>query len=297
MQKIRELPRGRIYLTLGTVEQLKTLWPECGFCYEPTTHEMRRLFEQYSPYDPPGWILWPRQLRASGLIKKTGSVASNDPYSIPTDQLLKIHPQQLIFIPFCSLGGQALKDEAKKLQGGPFEILDLRAQFKDPFPLAQRNRVESGLSQEAEETRWAQGMIEVLQTPRGPLVWGKIKSQDIYRWFRQPNNPNYIPLLSAARAWGLEPYLKPFLDLSESQEHREPGRYLNLFALWVYLTTQSWGEPRREGLRPYTTKVKGIPTVSFNFTPSGTARSVWLQWTCNGVGLANALPILGPNKV
>jgi hypothetical protein len=286
-----KLTSGKIFLTLGTVEQLISLYPECGLLYHPTTEELRKVVEQYTPYTSNDWIVWPKTFKVTGLLKQTKSTKTPDPHAIPTDQFLRVDPHNRVFIPAVSIDGTSfLKDEVKKVQGGPYEILDLRPYFKSSYPIAQRYREDLGLTLDYSSVDYCQRLLSSLGSIEGILDWGRLKSSDVYRWFRPPGQV-YCPFTLMTRSKALEPYLNAFINASALHHHQSVGKYLQLFATWVFCSTKYWGCPGYEGLRSYVIgKGKGKGQTAYSFRASPKSRQVWLSWVGATTSPASGLP-------
>jgi hypothetical protein len=288
-----DIPLSKVYLTLGNVEQLYyTLQKPIRCKYHPTTLELAKEIETPVLFEDPDVLIWPLSQTGSGLIKTKAS--STPKGAIPSDQFVKVAKGKRVFIMFCGVDGIVSKSDvtaAKKLAGGCFEILDLRGQsFKthqpeldsvlSNYPLtakhaaAQLTKLQAPLQYLVGELypKVEHSLIQDLATPEGLVRWGSFNSTEIYKYFLLPNY-KLPPILATARAWGLEPYLTPFVTLvKQDLTVASPGAHLANFAAWVYYATNYWATANATGLSYYEPP-KGLGY--FRFTPSLTAKRYW----------------------
>lgn len=286
-----DIPPSRVYLTLGNVEQLYyTLQKPIRCRYHPSTLELAKEIEAPVLFEDPDVLVWPLSQTGSGLIKTKASSAPRG--AIPSDQFVRVAKGKRVFIMFCGVDGIVTKSDvtaAKKLAGGCFEILDLREQsFKTQpeldvlscYPLtarhaaAQLNKLQAPLEYLVGELypKVEHSLIQNLATPEGILRWGSFNNNEIYKYFLLPNY-KLPPILATARAWGLEPYLAPFVTLvKEDLTVAHAAAHLASFAAWVYYSTRYWATPNATGLTYYEPP-KGLGY--FRFTPSLTAKRYW----------------------
>jgi hypothetical protein len=300
-----DIPRSKVYLTLGTIEQIFfALGARADFFYEPTTEEIRKAIEAPVLFSKADIIIWPKSYTATGTIKRTGVVKNDSSYAIPTDQFVRPARGKRIFIVFCGLDGIVTKEQqaaAKKIQGGCFELLDLRTQvintglaFLDDgtFPItalhkAKQYKLLGGDPSFYNAEQLGQkefALIDSLTTKEGVKTWGSICSKDIFKLFFIPGF-RVAPILAKSRAWALAPFLNPFLTRIE-EEHTctNPTGILQEFAFWVYATHNYWSTSAGEGLHLYHPPKK-LPY--FVFKPSSRAKQEWLA-TIEGSSLAHA---------
>jgi len=288
-----DIPRSKVYLTLGNVEQLYYVLGRRIRClYHPSTAELTKEIEAPVLFEDPDVLVWPLSQSATGLIKARASTAAAG--AIPSDQFVRVAPGKRVFIMFCGVDGLVTKADAaaaKKLAGGCFEVLDLRTQhFKTGQPeldsvlkeypltakhsLAQLRLLDANINFLAGElTRTPEiALIASLNTTEGIGRWGCFNSAELYRYFLLTNF-NKPPLLVWGRAWSLEPYLAPFVNLIKQDLNvANPSAHLAKFAAWVYGASHHWATPSTPGLSYYQPP-KGLGYYRFN--PSIPAKRHW----------------------
>lgn len=282
------IPLSKVYLTLGTTEQVQFLLREkVKLLYEPSTEEIRREVELYTPGDAKNIVIWPKVKTGTGLIKSTGRKKEQQGGAIPTDQFLRVAPQKRVFILFPGVNGECSTADvsaAKKLEGGIFQLLDLRPRRDQDisatlFPITQRHKEQQrqifklGEDEAYELSSSDRLLIKSLGTLEGVERWSQISSKDLVRNFLLPGF-KFMPLLSKTRSWCLEPYLRPFVVQAEQQtECCLPSAYLERFALWMYWTVNFWAEGNSATtLSWYQPQGKASYLV---FRPSKRARTEW----------------------
>ena len=289
-----DIPTSKIYLTLGTIEQVfMAIGTKAELLYEPTTEEIRKAIEAPVLFGKENVVVWPKSYAATGMIKRTGNVKNDSLYAIPTDQFVRPAKGKRVFILFCGLDGMVSKEAAaavKKIEGGCFETLDLRTQqvktgtsFLDQnqgaFPIttihkAKQYSLLGGLESFYVPTDIGQyefDLVKSLTTKEGVPRWGSISSKDIFKLFFVPGY-KVAPVLSRGRAWALAPFLNPFLAQIEDSNCSNPAGVLQEFAVWVYMTHNYWSTSN-EGLTLYKPANK-LPY--FVFRPSSRAKQEWL---------------------
>lgn len=290
--KLTELP-PKVYLTLGSLEQVQfLLGKKVKLLFEPTTQEMREEIQTSLPYDNSNVVIWPKITSTTGLIKKTGQIKLDNRYAIPTDQFVKIAEDKKVFILFCGYDGVVRNADvtaAKKIEGGDFELLDLRKQnlvtgdkelddSQSAFPITllykknqlakicdYRDFVTENHTQSDEFQ-----LVKSLTSLEGVEAWGRLSQKDITRYFCIPGM-KFPLLLSKARAWALLPYLQPFIEGSENGEIISAAR-LQSFALWVFFSSTYWTTYWEKGLSTYKPEGK---SEYFTFKPSVLSRRMW----------------------
>jgi hypothetical protein len=260
--------------------------------YNPSTLELTKEIEAPVLFEDPDVLVWPLSQTATGLIKARTTAASVG--AIPSDQFVRVATGKRVFIMFCGVDGLVTKADvaaAKKLAGGCFEILDLRTQqFKTGRPeldlvlkeypltakhsLAQLRALNADVNFLAGELACTAevALIKSLNTAEGIGRWGCFSSAEIYRYFLLTNFQK-PPLLIWGRAWSLEPYLMPFVDLvKQDLTVANPSAHLARFAAWVYGANHYWATTNTPGLSYYQPP-KGLGYYRFN--PSISAKRHW----------------------
>jgi hypothetical protein len=289
---LESLP-SKVYLTLGTTEQIQFLLKKAvKLLYEPTTEEMRQEMQHLTPFDNPNVVIWPKVRTATGSIRKTGTLKTDNKYAIPTDQFVNVAPGKKIFILFCGYDGEVRandKTAAKKIEGGIFEILDLRKQTlpsgnteldeaHKAYPITlihkkqQLRYISPVIGFTVNEFRRTPEftLVNSLRTKAGVLEWGRLSAKDITKYFCIPGLRCPL-LISRARAWTLLPYLEPLLRGNDEGQLISPAK-LQEFALWVYFSSTYYADTYNPGLGTYTPKGKG---EYFTFKPSLKAKHIW----------------------
>lgn len=311
----RDLQPGLVYVTLGTIEQVKWLFRSQYVKYKllthPTTKDIRRqldevgaLAELFSTQTDVVIIL-PRELEGTGYHKaprRKPRTQKNDDsvrmsYKLPNDQYFKIGPSTYCFVICADILGQIsdeTKQKAKKLVGNIYELLDLRnldygsdtIKKGEPFPLTSERK---GFS--VSETHlgdpsypYETHLIKTLGEKEGVKVWSNLTQKEIFKLFLIPGFSRY-PILCYTDTWGLDSWLEPFVCWMSTHDYLDnAGIILGEFALWVYCATRYWATDRCKGLysykppRPIGRKQK-ILDERYGFVASEKARIEWLKTT------------------
>ena len=288
-----DIPQSKVYLTLGNVEQLYYVLGRRIRClYHPSTADLTKEIETPVLFEDPDVLVWPLSQSATGLIKARTTTAANG--AIPSDQFVRVATGKRVFIMFCGVDGLVTKADAnaaKKLAGGCFEVLDLRTQhFKTEhpeldsvlkeYPLTAKHSLAQLLALDADINFLAGelactaeiALIASLKTTEGIGRWGCFSPAEVYRYFLLTNFQK-PPLLVWGRAWGLEPYLAPFVNLIKADcTAANPSAHLARFAAWVYGASRYWASTSTPGLTYYQPP-KGLGYYRFN--PSVQAKRHW----------------------
>jgi hypothetical protein len=326
-----KLQPGLVYLTVGTIEQIKKLFEkkevEYRLLYRPTTNEMRRELEYIDPFSETEEvvIIVPQAFKATGLLKNkksnkkktedTKPAEEEEAYLIPSDQYLSVSPFKYCFVLLVNALGEYTEEAQtarKKLEGGAFVSLDLRTynavdlpsdisptdkkkvlEYYSMFPLSLEEKLDKGL----ELNIWDD--LEKNEYER--YIEGLLTLRGVQEWgefnnsevFKYFLNTNYknIPVLVHSRAWCLSPYLQPIVFHLQNYYVANPTAYLHRFALWVYFSTKYWSRAGEEGLGYYKEDYKGKVVKTWVFNPSALARRKWLELTINSPKL-KANPML-----
>jgi hypothetical protein len=307
---LESLDSEKIYLTLGTIEQIQFLLKKkIKLLYHPTTEEIRQELQYGGMFDDNYIVIWPKERSGTGNILLKGGIRKDKPYAIPTDQFLSIAPGKKVFILFCGYDGIVRdkdKSAAKSIQGGKFVILDLQDQTlrdknneldvaQKAFPITllhkrfQVKEIAPKLSfvmeQDTSSTQY--NLVKNLTTVEGALAWGGFSDSEITKHFCIPEL-KYPLILSKARAWCLQNYLKPFIHDSINGALAERSE-LQKFALWVYFSSTCWANSTEPGLTIYK-NAKELET--FYFKPSSKSRQMWTRLINGG----SFTPILKKEK-
>lgn len=251
------LEPGTVYLTLGSPQQVqvlldKPLYPR--FLFEPTSSTFTTEVE---------CILEEEQLLI--VIPPEVSLSKKGKGYFP--QVLYPSPCTFCFVCLAGVDGEVTdetKKSVKKVEGGPYVILDLQSQPK--FPLV--TPISIGEKEEAVS------LIDALLTVEGVQRWANLSWETYYRLLRPPGYM-YSPLLSHSNAYCLDIYLNWFLDRVEYERSSNPLAVLGSFAQWVYFLTKYWAEPGAEGFFRRKVRNEWYWTLKL----STQARTHWLKMT------------------
>ena len=289
---------GVFYIVLGTIEQTvylcRKLKLEYDFLYEPTSHTLRKRLE--FPSDPSTLICYysKPQLASPKLLRnrggEQGAATVNDLF-LPSDPFFFIDSTNYAFLPILGLSEdfKAVAPLAKKLEGGRYEILDLRSIEDLPLlpyvyeheQLYGRHSKDStklnSLSTTTEENLFAD-----LVTLDGVERWSNFTPNEVKKWFIYPriSSPYILKLVSAPF---ISPFLLPFTRMTlDYWGYGNHSSFLKRFALWVYFSTEYWGRPNYRGL---VAKKSEDGKLSFYFFPSPRARLEWRKLVSLSRGL------------
>lgn len=270
---------GVFYIVLGTIEQTvfvcRKLGLEYEFLYEPQMDTLRRRLEY--PSDPSTLICYysKPQLASPKLLRNKGEGAAE--LLLPSDSFFSIDSTNYAFLPILGLSEdlKAVGSLAKKLEGGRYELLDLRS-IEDlpllPYVCEHEKLYGRGRGVVYNSATTEENLFADLVTLDGVERWGRFTPNEVKKWFIYPrvSSPYILRLVSAPF---ISPFLLPFSRMTLDYWGRgNPSSFLKRFALWVYFSTEYWGKPNYRGL---VAKQLENGKLGFYFFPSPKARLEW----------------------